>query len=131
MPVSMFLKANVQRLWFYKKFKRLNSHRSLVELPVCRLPASIGVENCYCRAIVRPPAMATLLHARGPLKAPLDWCGSREASGALSLSVEEGIGLPLAVWQESWLNFKGLPKVSEVATNHWVFLRSDWSHVSS
>ena len=34
---------------------------------------------------------------------------------SLSLSVEEGICLSLAVWQESWLNFKGLPKVSEVA----------------
>ena len=39
----------------------------------------------------------------------------------LSLSLEEGIGLLLAVWQESWPNFKELPKVSEVATNHWVF----------
>ena len=49
----------------------------------------------------------------------------------LSLSVEEGICLPLAIWQESWPNLKGLPKVSEVATNHWVFLRCDWSPVSS
>ena len=39
----------------------------------------------------------------------------------LSLSLEEGIGLLLAVWQESWPNFKESPKVSEVATNHWVF----------
>ena len=49
----------------------------------------------------------------------------------LSLSMEEGICLPLAVWQESWPNFKGLPKVSEVATDHWVFLKCDWSLVSS
>ena len=49
----------------------------------------------------------------------------------LSLSVEEGICLPLTVWQESWPNFKGLPKVSEVTTNHWVLLRCDWSPVSS
>ena len=55
------------------------------------------------------------------------WCGLHGDPSALSLSVEEGICLPLAVWQESWPNFKGLPKVSEVATNYWVFLRCDWS----
>ena len=49
----------------------------------------------------------------------------------LSLSVEEGICLPLTVRQESWPNFRGLPKVSEVTTNHWVLLRCDWSPVSS
>ena len=49
----------------------------------------------------------------------------------LSLLVEEAICLPLEVWQESWPIFKGLPKVGEVATNHWVFLRYDWSLVSS
>ena len=43
----------------------------------------------------------------------------------LTLSVEESICLPLEVWQEFWENFKGLPKVSEVATNHCVFLRGD------
>ena len=36
----------------------------------------------------------------------------------LSLLVEEGICLPLEVWQESWPIFKGLPKVGEVSTNH-------------
>ena len=49
----------------------------------------------------------------------------------LSLLVEEGICLPFAVWQESWPNFKGLLKASEVTTNRWVFLRCDWSPVSS
>ena len=49
----------------------------------------------------------------------------------LSLLVEEGICLPLAMWQESWPNFKGLSKVSEVAIKHCVFLRCDWSLVSS
>ena len=60
-------------------------------------------------------------------------CGPRGVLGALSLSlsVERGICLPLEVWQESWPNFKGLPKVSEVATDHWVFLKCDWSLVSS
>ena len=41
----------------------------------------------------------------------------------LSLSLEEVIGLLFAVWQESWPNFKESPKVSEVATNHWVFYK--------
>ena len=49
----------------------------------------------------------------------------------LSLSVKEDICLPLAVWQEYWPNFKVLPKISEVTTNHWVFLNCDWSLVSS
>ena len=48
-----------------------------------------------------------------------------------SLSRWRKVGLPLALWQESRPNFKGLPKVSRVATNHWVFLRCDWSPVSS
>ena len=70
----------------------------------------------------------------GPLKAPLDDCVGivvcvvRTELRVLSLSVE-GICLPLEVWQESWPNFKRLPKVSEIATNHWVFLRCDWSPV--
>ena len=42
----------------------------------------------------------------------------------LSLLVEEG-RLPLVLWQESEPNFKGLPKVSGVATNDWVFLKYD------
>ena len=50
---------------------------------------------------------------------------------SLSLSVEEGICLSLALWQESGPNFKRLLKVSGVATNHWVFLRCDLLPVSS
>ena len=49
----------------------------------------------------------------------------------LSLSQWTKVVLPLALWQESGPNFKGLLKVSGVATNHWVFLRCDWSLVSS
>ena len=82
-----------------------------------------------------PPTMAMLpAHARGLLEAPLDDCVRvvvcvvHAGLRVLSLLVK-GICLPLEVWQESWPNFKGLPKVSEVATNHWVFLRCDWSLV--
>ena len=45
---------------------------------------------------------------------------------SLSLSGEEGICLPLEVWHESSPNFG-----CEVVTNHWVFLRCDWSLISS
>ena len=58
------------------------------------------------------------------------WCGLRRTSGALSLSMEEGrstFGIMTGIWP----NFKGLPKVSGVATNHWVFLRCDWSPIYS
>ena len=47
------------------------------------------------------------------------------------LSRGRKVGLPLEVWQESWPNFRLLPEVSEIATNYWVFLRCDWSPVSS
>ena len=55
----------------------------------CWRPASILAENCRRRAFVGPPAMATLPRMQGPLEAPFSigwcvWCGSREASGALS-----------------------------------------------
>ena len=59
------------------------------------------------------------------------WRSLRGVLGALSLSQWRKVGLPLVLWQESRPNFKGLPKVSRVATNHWVFLRCDWSPVSS
>ena len=48
-----------------------------------------------------------------------------------SLSQWRKVGPPLALWQDSGPNFKGLPMVSRVTTNHWVFLRCDWSPVSS
>ena len=41
------------------------------------------------------------------------------------------VGLPLALWQDSGPKFKRIPKVNEVSTNHWVFLRCDWSPISS
>ena len=59
------------------------------------------------------------------------WHGLHGASGALSLSRWRKVGLSLALGQDSDPNFKRLPKVSEVATNYWVFLRCDRSPVSS
>ena len=77
-------------------------------------------------------------HAGGPLEAPFSrkwycvvcvvwfvW----DFGFSLSLSQWRKVGIPLALWQKSWPNFKGLPKVSGVTTNHWVFLRCDWSLV--
>ena len=48
----------------------------------------------------------------------------------LSLLEEEGRST-FGSMQESVPNFKGLPKVSGLATNHWVFLRCKWLLVSS
>ena len=70
----------------------------------------------------------------GPIKGPSQmWSvlGVREELQGLSFSWWRKVGLPLEVWQESCPNFRWLPKVSEVATNHWVFLRYDWSPISS
>ena len=60
------------------------------------------MENC--QAFIRPPAMVTLMHALGSLKALL------EELRVLSLSWWRKVGLPLEVWQESCPNFKGITK---------------------
>ena len=53
-------------------------------------------------------------------------CGVvRAGLQVLSLSRWRKVGLPLVLWQESKPNFKGLPKISGVTNNHWVFLRYD------
>ena len=46
-------------------------------------------------------------------------------------SMEEGIWISSRGGRNLGQILKELPKVSEVATNHWVFLRCDWSPVSS
>ena len=96
----------------------------------CRCPSPERLEN-HCRAFVRPPVVVTLSRVRGPLEAPLNDGMVHVELRVLSYSIEEVICLPSEVWQESWPNFRWLPKVSEVATNHWVFLRCDWSPISS
>ena len=45
--------------------------------------------------------------------------------------MEEGIWISSRGGRNLGQLVKELPKVSEVATNHWVFLRCDWSPVSS
>ena len=85
-------------------------------------------------ALVRPPVVVTAPACAGPRwRAPLDmhvYCVRAEL-WVLSLSRWRKVGLPFVLWQEYGPNFKGLPKVSGVATNHWVFLRCDWSPISS
>ena len=87
-----------------------------------------------CRAFIWPPAVVTTPTRAGPVGGP-SWCicmlFARSFRCSLSLSWWRKVGLPLALWQEFGPNFKGLPKVSGVTTNYWVFLRCDWSHVSS
>ena len=94
-------------------------------------------------AFIRPLAVATLPCVGGAVGGPSlrkgatcvrmcgVWRGLRGATTVLSLSRWRKVGLPLALWQESGPLFKGLPKVSGVATNHWVFLRCDWPPISS
>ena len=86
------------------------------------------------QAFVRPPVVAIAsARARPHWRAPLDSDEGVLHAGlrVLSLSRWRKVGLPLVLRQESGPNFKGLPKVSGVATNYWVFLRCDWSPVSS
>ena len=90
--------------------------------------------HCLGPSFDHPP-WRQLPCTRGPVKGPLlkydVRCVLRAELRVLSLSQWRKIGLPLALWQESGPNFKGLPKVSGVTINHWVFLRCDWSPVSS
>ena len=83
-------------------------------------------------AFVRPPVMAIAPARAGPVGGP-SWCICMlfARSFRCFLSRWRKVVLPLALWQEFGPNFKGLPKVSGVATYHWVFLRCDWSPISS
>ena len=69
------------------------------------------------------PPWRQLLCASGPVGRPLlmCMCVCFTRSFRCSFSWWRKVGLPLALWQESGPNFKGLPKVSGVVTNHWVF----------
>ena len=105
-----------------------------IPLPECRRPGLEQREN-HRRAFFRPPTAATLPCAGGLLEVPLDDFGvwfTRYFRCSLSLSW----------WKRIFVYFwrcgrnlgqiiRELPKVSEVATNYWVFLRCDWSPVSS
>ena len=102
----------------------------------CRRPASIGSEKLPSPCLHSTTYRGDSSRAR---RAPLEglsnvWCYgcSRRALGALylSLSVEEGRST-FGFMARIWANFKGLPKVSGVANNHWVFLKFDYSPVSS
>ena len=77
----------------------------------------------------KPPPSSWAL-VEGPFSINMVVCVCAEL-WVLSLSRWRKVGLPLVLGQESGPNFKGLPKVSGVTTNHWVFLRCDWSLISS
>ena len=91
-------------------------------------------KNRRRRAFVRPSAVATAPTRTGPRwRTPLNdrvhvSCKVLSAL-SLSISVEKGRST-FDVMAESGPNFKGLLKVSGVTTNHWVFLRCDWSPIS-
>ena len=79
------------------------------------------------------PPWRHLPRAWGPVGRPFLMCMHVcfAWSFGCSLSRWSKVGLLLALWQESQPNFKGLPKVSGVTTNQWVFLWCDWSPISS
>ena len=65
---------------------------------------------------VQPPIAAMLdMHLKECRSGLRAWKGA----------VEEGCTFGVRLENESIL--MDLPKVSEVATNHWIFLRCDWS----
>ena len=89
----------------------------------CRCPGLERLENH--QAFIRPPTLAMLPPAQGPLEALLNNCVVRTEVRVLSLS------LSLSLDGGRYFSTFKIPKESEVATNHWVFLRYDWSPVSS
>ena len=127
--------GNLNNFSFYINFE----NKSTYNIGKCQRLASIGTgwkkPPLSSQALIRPPAMVTTPAHTGPhWRAPLEmiWCGvCFMQSFGCSFSRWRKVGLPLVLWQESRPNFKGLPKVSGVATNHWVLLRCDWSPVSS
>ena len=92
MPISMFLKANVQRLWFYQKLQKLNS---------LSIPSGVASLSMPCG------------------------CSTTHYGDIRTLCVE--VRHTSGVWLEYESILRKLQRVSEVATNHWVFLRCDWS----
>ena len=128
--------------FFYKSLFVYHVFIDLTLLPcVNARPQLAKLKDRRRRTFVWPPAMATTSTCRALLKGPsrmvCDACVVRtelqvlSLSLSLSFSVWKKVGLPLALWQAPGPNFRWLPKVSGVATNHWVFLRCDWSSVSS
>ena len=105
MPISMFLKANVQRLGSYQKLYRLNSLRIPSGVASLSTPASIGTEAEKppppLRPFVRPPTVA-IAHARPHWRAFLGIYGVVRAEfRVLSLLVEEGrstFGVMAGIW---------------------------------
>ena len=88
--------------------------------------------SCACARPVKGPSQKWYGIVCACVVCGMVCVGFRVLSLSLSLSllVEEG-SLPLVLCQDFGPNFKRLPKVSGVTTNHWVFLRCDWSPIFS
>ena len=99
--------------------KNRNHLLSMPGLRMARKPSGLRSTNHHGDALEHA-------RARWRLLSMMVWFAR---SFRCSLSWWRKVGLPLEVWQESWPNFRWLPKISEIATNHWVFLRGDWSLV--
>ena len=134
MPIFVFFKSQCPKIMVLSK--ALKAKLSSIESQVCRSPPLSWRKWKNCCRCYRPsfnhPLWQQLPRTRGPIGRPLlAYMVLFVWSFGCFLSQWRKVGLPLALWQESEPNFKGLPKVSGVATNHWVFLRCDWSPVSS
>ena len=93
------------------------------------MPRCKWLENHW--VFVRPLAVVTLPCARGPLEAPLDNGVVCAELRVLSLSLGKGRLVYLWSYDRNFGQIlRWVPKVSEIITNHWVFLRCDWSPVS-
>ena len=88
-----------------------------------------GKKHCHRRGPCSTTCYGDSSRAyESPLEGPSQyiwWCVFAQSFGCF-LSRWRKVGLPLVLGQESGPNFKGLPKVSGVAANHWVFSGCDW-----
>ena len=126
---SLLLQPNKPRLPNNSAFSPLLTLKFLTKTLSFLVVSTSGLNRNGSGKIAAVIAGPCSTACRGPSQ--YIWCWVFTRSFGCSLSRWRKVGLPLVLWQESRPNFKGLPKVSGVATNHWVFLRCDWSPASS
>ena len=114
MPISVFFGSQCPKIMVLSKALKAKlssipngvASPSMPDLDWSEKPPSLDLRSTTRRG--NAPALG------GPLEAPIsiDWCVwfTRCFECSLSLLVEEGICLPLEVWQDSWPNFKGVTK---------------------
>ena len=103
------------------QFQR-NDVWTLVLMPGLNLNGVEKLPTPSSRPLIQPPIMATVPARVGPCwKAPFNMMMVVWFAQGFECSLSQWRRVfvyPLALWQESGPNFKGLPKVSGVAINH-------------